>query len=699
VLEAFNIPILEKEGFEADDIIGTLAKKISARDKKSEVIIVTGDMDALQLVSKNVSVFTMRKGVSDTVLYDEKAVFERYGFPPSAVIDYKALRGDPSDNIPGVKGIGEKTATELLKKYKNLTTIYSLLEKNKLNESASLCEKLKISKEDAFLSQELATIHTTMDIELSNTNLVRPKSSLTPEIKKVFDALGFASLAKRLGGGDEPKTAQKRVAEKHLAEPLPLLGAIPVSLNNASAPPAKDFSPLLSSSTLSIFFVLVTHEAIVFDVPETLFVMPNSELTHALESKEKILFNAKPFIMFLRTKGVLLTENFFDLKIAAFLLNTGVRGLAVPRLITEYLGKITAPVTEEWVQTFPELKKILEAKLKEERLWNIFGHFEMPLVPVLAGMESLGIKIDEAHLKKTAKIFEEKADRLTQAIYKDAGQEFNINSPQQLADVLFEKLKVGELGKKIRKTEGGKLSTDQEQLTDMKDSHPIIPNILEYREVSKLKTTYTDSLPRLIARDGRIHTTYDQTGAATGRLSSRDPNLQNIPVKTALGKEIRRAFIAENGYVLVSFDYSQLELRLAAEIAGDKKMAEAFEKNLDIHSLTAAEVNHVSLARVTPEMRRAAKALNFGILYGMGVRAFAKSSGMNEGESKKFFEEYFNNFSGIKLYMERTIAFAKKHGYVETYFGRRRNLSGILGGGFRGEREAERMAINMPIQG
>ncbi|KKU51902.1 MAG: DNA polymerase I [Candidatus Sungbacteria bacterium RIFCSPLOWO2_02_FULL_47_9] len=708
VLEAFGIPVLEKEGFEADDIIGTLAKKILERDKKAEVIIVTGDMDALQLVSKNVSVFTMRKGVSDTVMYDEKAVMERYEFPPSAVIDYKALRGDPSDNIPGVKGIGEKTATELLKKYKNLKTIYSLLEKGKLKETPSVCEKLKVSKEDAFMSQELATIHTNMDIEISKNILVRPQTSLTPEIQKTFDTFGFASLLKRLGGNSKEETRPVQEEKKDSETQILSLPLAPSKNSDAETPKIKkikDLLPILSGGQLSLFFDETTKEIAIFDGKRTyrldagIFGSFDKKTAELFETKEKIIFNAKPFILHAGKKGVSLGKNFFDLKIASFLLNTGVRDLSLPRIITEHLGTLAGTGSEEWIRAFPELKKVLETKLKKEQLLEIFERFELPLIPILAHMERLGIKIDESHLKKTAHVFGEKVDRLTKEIYEEAGQKFNINSPQQLADVLFGKLKIGELGKKIRKTEGGKLSTDQEQLTDLKDFHSIIPKILEYREVAKLKTTYTDALPRLIAEDGRIHTTYEQAGTATGRLSSRDPNLQNIPVKTSLGKEIRRAFVAEKGFMLVSFDYSQLELRLAAEIAGDKKMAEAFARNLDIHALTAAEVNKVPLEKVTPEMRRAAKALNFGILYGMGVRAFAKNSGMNEGEAKKFFEEYFKNFSGIQYYMERTIAFAKEHGYVETYFGRRRNLSGIIGAGFRGEREAERMAINMPIQG
>ena len=695
VLGAFNIPILEKDGFEADDIIGTLAKKIPLEDKKAGIIIVTGDMDTFQLVNKNVSVFTMRKGITDTVLYDELAVKERFGFGPKTMIDYKALRGDPSDNIPGVRGIGEKTATELLKKYGTLENIYGLLKKKKLKESASLLEKLKTSENEAILSKNLATINTELDIEISVKTMKHPQTAVTPEIKTVLEKFGFRSLLARLTG---EKSAVKKEEQK---QALPFSAPIPATKTKTAD--NKEILKLFNNAEIALIFdetsglVLVSDGKNVFKTSAKDIAQVEKD---ALENCRKIIFDAKPFIKELQKQhGILLENNFFDLKIAGFLLYTDTREITTERLISVHLHEIITSQPEELIKKFFQMREVLEKKLKEENAWLVFSEIELPLISVLAQMENKGIKVDAIHLKKTASFFKKKLDRLTGEIYKEAGEEFNINSPQQLSEILFTKLGISADNKKIKRTGGGKLSTNQEQLLELQNSHPIIKKIIEYREITKLKSTYSDALPELIAKDGRIHTTFEQTGTVTGRLSSRDPNLQNIPIKTALGKEIRRAFIPDHGFILASFDYSQLELRIAAELAQDQKMIEAFSNGVDIHKLTAAEINNVPLEKVTPEMRRAAKTLNFGILYGMGIRAFAKGSGFSEGEAKKFFDEYFRDFSGIKSYLEKTIESAKEKGYVETYYGRRRYLAGLLSGGFRVEKEAERMAVNFPIQG
>ncbi|KKS39009.1 MAG: polymerase protein [Parcubacteria group bacterium GW2011_GWA2_42_14] len=695
VLGAFNIPILEKDGFEADDIIGTLAKKIPQEDKTAEIIIVTGDMDTFQLVNKNVSVFTMRRGITDTVLYDERAVRERFGFGPETMIDYKALRGDPSDNIPGVKGIGEKTATELLKKYKKLENIYKLLKKKKLKESASLLEKLKASENEAILSKNLATINTAVTLKISLQNLPHPQTGATPEIKAVLEKFGFRSLLARLTG------EKKEVKKEEQKQALPFSAMSPTAnLKTADGP---QLQKLFQAKQIAIIFD-ETNGLLLISDGKNVFKTNAKDIARiektVLENCQKIIFDAKPLIKeFKKQHGILLENNFFDLKIAGFLLYIDTREITPERLISVYLAEITASQPEELIKKFFQLREILEKKLKEENAWFVFSEIESPLISILSQMENKGIKIDTAHLKKAASFFKKNLDKLTGEIYKEAGEEFNINSPQQLSEILFTKLGVSADNKKIKRTGGGKLSTNQEQLLELQNFHPIIKKIIEYREIAKLKTTYSDTLPELISKDGRIHTTFGQTGTVTGRMSSRDPNLQNVPIKTPLGKEIRRAFVAEKGFIFASFDYSQLELRIAAELAQDLKMIEAFSNGVDIHKLTAAEINNVPLEKVTPEMRRAAKTLNFGILYGMGVKAFARGSGFSESEAKKFFEEYSRDFSGIEAYIEKTIEFAKEKGYVETYYGRRRYLEGLLSGGFRVKKEAERMAINMPIQG
>lgn len=695
VLGAFNIPILEKDGFEADDIIGTLAKKIPTEDKKAEIIIVTGDMDTFQLINKNVSVFTMRKGISDTVLYDENAVKERFGFGPQTMIDYKALRGDPSDNIPGVKGIGEKTATELIKKYGNLDNIYQLLKKGKLKESPSIVEKLKASENDAIMSRHLATINKDAVLKISLKSLPHPQITATPEIKEVLEKFGFRSLLARLAG---EKIAAKKEEQK---QALPFSNPAPtVNLETVNK---EQLQKLFQAEQIAIFFDETSDLLLVSD-GKKVFKTKAKDIAQMkkgdLENCQKIIFDAKPLIKDLQKQhGILLENNFFDLKIAGFLLYTDTREITLERLVSLHLAEMAASQPEELIKKFFQLREILEKKLKEENAWFVFSKIESPLIPILSQMENKGIKIDTAHLKKTASFFKKNLDKLTGEIYKEAGEEFNINSPQQLSEILFTKLNIGREGKKIKRTGGGKLSTAQEQLLELQNSHPIIKKIIEYREIAKLKTTYSDTLPELIAKDGRVHTTFDQTGTVTGRMSSRDPNLQNIPIKTPLGKELRKAFVPGQGFILASFDYSQLELRIAAELAKDAKMIEAFSKGVDIHKLTAAEINNVPLEKVTPQMRRSAKTLNFGILYGMGVKAFARGSGFSESEAKNFFEEYFRDFSGIKSYIDKTIEFAKEKGYVETYYGRRRYLAGLLGGGFRVEKEAERMAVNFPIQG
>ncbi|MDP3710427.1 MAG: DNA polymerase I [bacterium] len=568
LLETFGILVFQKESYEADDIIGTIIKEVEKK-KDVETVIVTGDMDALQLVKPGVRVYSMKKGVSETVTYDEAAVKERYGLEPSQLVDFKGLKGDPSDNIAGVKGIGEKTATELLKNFKSIEGVYKALKKTPQRFSATLAEKLRAGEEDAKMSRELARIKNDVSIDF-NLDEAKFKGSLArPEVLQVFNKFGFTSLIKRLGASPEK-------------------GSVPVKKG----------------------------------VQASLLNLPTAETN--TETKLDAKFTLSPFL----------------------------------------------------------LKEV-----------------EEPLTPILRKMEKRGILLDLVFLEKLSKRIGQKIGKLEKDIFELAGEEFNINSTRELSRILFDKLKISTEG--LRRTEkGGVISTGASELEKLKDQHEIIHGILQYRELAKLRNTYIDSLPKLVdAKDGRIHTTYDQFGAATGRLSSSNPNLQNIPIMSEEGREIRKAFVSQDGYELASFDYSQIELRVAAHLADDKKMIEAFRKGEDIHSLTASEVYNIPLDKVTPDLRRAAKTLNFGVLYGMGSQAFSESTGMSRSEAKKFIDGYFHYFAGVKHYIEETKKFARENGYVQTLYGRIRQIPEINSASWRIKREAERMAVNMPIQG
>ena len=543
IVEALGIPIFEKQGYEADDVIGTLATR-AKKEKDVQTIIATGDMDTLQLVDDDkVVVFTMRKGFNDTIIYDEKTVMERYGLKPSQLADYRGLKGDPSDNIPGVPGVGEKTATKLIQEFGNLEALFA---------SPNVPEKIKIHKDAAFFSKQLSQIVCNLDIDFDLPKATWRNHVNIQKLEELFAEFGFKSLVKRLQE-----------------------------------------------------------------------------------------------------------------------VNLGVQ-------------EILLPETD------------LEEQFAEQGNKKVYETIEKPLMPVLADMQKWGIKIDvpvlEALLKKT----NQELGELESRIYKQAGMTFNINSPGQLATILYDKL---ELKGRVRKTAGGARSTAAPELEKLRDEHAIIDLIMQYRELQKLKTTYIEPFPLLVAPDGRIHTTYDQGGTTTGRLSSRDPNLQNIPIRTQLGQEFRKAFVAEPGYRLVSCDYSQIELRIVAHMAKDTKMILAFQNGEDIHTRTASEILNITPDSVTKEQRRQAKALNFGIIYGMGTMGFARATGLDHNRAREFIDAYLKEFSGVAAYMERTKQFANDRGYVETLFGRRRAIPELHSTMPQVQAAGERMAINMPIQG
>jgi DNA polymerase-1 len=608
IFAAMGIPIYECPGFEADDMLGTIAHQ--ARDIKDlRVIIASGDMDTMQCVErKRVLVYTLRKGLKDTVLYDEKAIKERFGFPPTSIPDYKGLRGDPSDNIPGIRGIGEKTATELIGKYHTIEKLYAALEKNEdallaLGIKPRIIGLLKENKEEAEFSKMIAEIRTDAPIVFSLPEGTWKEHVDTEALLNLFTAFGFRTLTARI---------------KHLFE-----------IANEAEAPAGDLPPAREIEKARVMLWLL-----------------ESERTNA--SYEDII---------------------------------------------DY-GRSYYETTD-----FAAILRRFEDELKVQELTELYETIEVPLMDVIEYLNGVGITLDTAYLKTLSLRMHEELGSLERAIYVHAGMEFNINSPRQMGDVIYDTL--GLKPKLQKKTASGQRSTRESELVKMKDDHPIIADLLRYRELQKLVSTYVDNLPQMVSDDGRLRTTFLQTGTTTGRMASKDPNLQNIPVRTQESRAIRTAFVAQKGYEILSLDYSQIELRIAAVLSGDEKLSEIFRNGEDVHSGVASRVFGVSEDAVTPEMRRKAKVINFGILYGMGVNALRANlgEGTSREEAQEFLNAYFNTFTRLAEYLEETKAFARKHGYTLTRFGRRRHFPGISSTAPFIRAQAERMAINAPVQG
>lgn len=693
LVAAFGVPILEKAGYEADDIIGTVAARVSAKHPDTEIIITTGDLDTLQLIDGRTKVLTMRKGVSDTVLYDVRAVRERYGLAPRQLIDFKGLRGDPSDNIPGVKGIGEKTAQELLQSHPSIEEVYRALKKSKLRAKPGVIAALKAHEADALFSKTLATIDRNVPVPFMLASSRLRKSALArAEVRAVLERFGFSSLLKRIG--QEPArapTAEGREGIPAAVEPV----RVKTALKLADVP-ARGGAVLLHHPAERAVFVAVSGEE-VFRLPERALADPQAASWFSA-GRPVYGFDVKRLLRAGLSSGYD-PLSLRDLALIWYLLDPGRRTFELSALIARELRGQEVPTgPAEIAAALFRLAPTLEERLEREELTKVYDDLEGPLVPILAAMEARGIGFDPKPLRTLGAGMGRELAKLEAKIYKAAGGSFNISSPRQLAAVLFERLGLAPTG--IRKTEkSGALSTRESELVKLHGAHPIIPEILRYREVQKLKSTYVDVLPELVGPDGRIRTTWNQMGTATGRLASANPNLQNIPIRSEYGKEIRKAFVAGRGFQFVAFDYSQLELRIAADLAGDEKMIEAFRRGVDIHRLTASEVNNIPLDRVTPELRYRAKALNFGILYGMGARAFSESAGISRDEAELFMEEYFHDFAGIARFIEETKTLARAYGFTKTAFGRKRYFPEFGQTSFRLQREAERMAVNHPVQG
>jgi len=598
--EALCIPVYECEGFEADDLLGTIAEELK-KEKNTRIIIASGDMDTLQLVDDDkVTVYTMKKG-TEVVFYNEDAVNERFGFGPELIPDYKGLRGDPSDNIIGISGIGDKTATELIKAYGSIESIYKQLHKKREKLlldgfKERIIKLLEEGEEEALFSKTLATIRRDAPCPYRKPEKSWLESIDITKYQEMCDKYEFRSLRNRM--------QTMRGEESVLPEEA--------------------------------------EEEVGFDALEELRVM-----VHLLHSE---MTNAE------------LVD------------------------IQNITGKRTAK----------EMRERLEADLKKENLWKLFVDVEQPLIPRVREMEANGISLDVKKLGVLSEHLHIEVKKLEKEIYKLAGMEFNIGSPKQLSEVLYEKLA---LGSKIKKTSTGAKSTNAGELEKLRDAHPVIEHILHYREMTKLLSTYVDSLPHYVKEDGRIHAHFIQTGAGTGRFACTDPNLQNLPVKSELGQKVREAFVASKGNVLLSCDYAQIDLRAAAMLSQDKHLVEIFEKGIDVHTGTAARVFGVPEDKVTSDMRRKAKAINFGILYGMGVTALKEGMKVERAEAQEFYDQYRVTFSRLMEYLEEVKAFAWKHGYTETILGRRREVPLLKSPLPFLRAQGERIAINAPIQG
>jgi DNA polymerase-1 len=598
VFAALNIPVLDAEGFEADDVIGTLVAKLKPV-KDLSIIIASGDMDTLQLVDdKKVQVFTLKKGITDTVLYDEAGVQERYGFKPLQLIDYKGLRGDPSDNIIGVPGIGEKTATTIIQEFGSIENLYQALEKDPASgKKAGLTDRivsiLLEHKDDAFFSKTLATIRFDAPIKYELPEKTFMESVNETAVLDLAAKYEFSSLIARA----------KRV------------------FHFETTAVQEDIDPKLLREASIALWVLSSEQT-------------NPTYEHILERTRK--------------------------------------------------------------KTLAESYAVILDELQRRSLLPVFETIEKPLIPIIEEMEQFGILIDQDYFRMLQVRMKEQLAGIEASISEQTGVTINLNSPKQMSELLFTTLGLAPKGKKKA---SGAYTTNAEQLEELRDAHPIIPLILEYREVQKLLTTYVEALLEHAKADGRVHATFLQNGTTTGRFSSTNPNLQNIPIKGNSGKEIRHGFMAGDGNIFIGSDYSQIELRVLAMLCGDEQLIETFKKGDDIHMSVASAMFHVPFAEVTNDMRRKAKVINFGILYGMGITALQKNLGTTRAEAQQFYNAYFEAFPKIRDYLEDTKAYAKEHGYTETLFGRRRYFPGINASAPFLRAIAERMATNAPIQG
>lgn len=684
LLRALGYKIVTKEGYEADDILGTLAFSCKEGD---ECYIATGDRDSLQLVGDNVKVLlaSTKMGRPETNIYDVKRIKDDYGVTPHQLIDIKALMGDSSDNIPGVSGVGQKTAQSLISELGSIQNIYDNIDTIDIRET--LRNKLKNDKDSAFMSYKLGEICKSVPIETDYSFYV-PDEGDKGEALSILRSLEMYKLIDKIGLNTVTYDAKPENTTVKEYKRVNSLNAFLLKANKLYfVYSVKDgrFESLAACNGDDICEVNTENDS---EVEAFINILED-------ENTEKYTFNIKPLYAYAFSHGFEIKNVKMDLMLAAYLLNPSAKDYDIEKLAAEYNVYYEADGGFSALsETVYPLTVKLSALLEERDQTELLSNIELPLAEVLASMEKIGVKVDKSGIEAFGDMLGERIKGLQSRIYELAGEEFNINSPKQLGEILFVKLAIPTK----KKTKSG-FSTNAEVLEKLADEYEIVKFILEYRTYTKLKSTYCDGLLKEIAADGRIHSTFNQTETRTGRISSTEPNLQNIPVRTELGREMRKFFIADDGKVLVDADYSQIELRVLSDIADDKAMIDAFNNGDDIHAITASQVFKMPLQMVTPLMRSRAKAVNFGIVYGIGAFSLAKDIGVSRAEADRYIKDYLHHYAGVDRYMNEVVEDAKKNGYVKTLFGRRRYLPELSSSNGMLRAFGERVARNMPIQG
>ena len=753
LVDTFNIPRLEMEGYEADDVLGSVARK--AVEQGLGVKIITGDRDLLQLVNERVIVSLPGKSLSDSRDFLPNDVKEFLGVRPDQVVDYKALVGDTSDNIPGVRGVGQKTATTLLEAYQDLDGVYGHLDEL----SNAVRKKLENGRSNAYLSQELARIVTDLEIDI-DLDRARPEALDPSSVEELFRQLEFRALMKRLNTvldllgvkesrqGEQLNMFGSKVKGQDISGGTPTGAHKTIIVDNPHS--LQELVKRLSSATMITFDTETTSTdkmqadlvgiSLALEPGEGYYIPVGHKSTEDQLPLETVLdalrepftapdipksgHNIKYDFVMLARHGLRVEPLSFDTMIAEWLINPASRNLGLKNLtwvrqgiqmtdIKELIGsgkkQITmaeVPISKAATYAAADAEVILrlipdlEAELSERQGIELLNELEMPLVTVLADMEMAGIRLDSTFLNQMSDDLRGRLDVIEEQVFEIVGTNINLNSPQQLSDALFNRLKI-EPPDRTKRTASGFYSTSASVLEALRGKHPVVDKVLEYRELSKLKSTYVDALPLQVnPRSERVHTSYNQTGSVTGRIASSDPNLQNIPIRTELGRRVRRAFIAAEGHKLLAVDYSQVELRIVAHMANDKAMIETFRAGEDIHAATAAAINGIPLDQVSREQRRHAKAINFGLIYGMSAFGLTRTTDLTLAEAEDFVHAYFEQFPGIKTYLDGMRRLAAEQGYVETLLGRRRYFPGLkLETNYNVRMREEREAINAPIQG
>lgn len=707
-LKAMNVCIIEKEGYEADDILGTLAKW--GQKEELEVTVLTGDRDSFQLIDKNIKVRIPRTkmGKTETEDYTVGKIEEEYGLEPLDLIEVKGLMGDTSDNIPGVPGVGEKTALNLIKQYKSIDEVYNHIDEQK----GKLKEKLSENKDLAYLSKTLGTIDTNAPIE-KDLNVFQVEEWNKPEVLEIFKKLKFNRFIDRFALQDNVN-----------GEPLDD-SQINTEIEHERIVDKTKLAELKQEiqENKAMYYYLTEEKFIIYSpkINKCFSVENVKDFKDIFEDKNilKCSYKQKEEFIILWNKGIEAKNLMFDIAIAGYILNSNINKYTIEYLaneyinfdITEYLSNTEKTVVEQitlfdnaeepkedktyiYAYTIYKLYNVLTQKMEESGSIDLFNKIEMPLTEVLASMQYEGIYIDKQELLDFGKDLQEKIDILTQEIYELTGEEFNINSTKQLGEILFEKLKLT-----VKKKTKTGYSTDVDVLEKIKYEHPVIEKILEYRQLQKLNSTYVEGLIPYIDETGRIHSKFHQTVTTTGRISSTDPNLQNIPTRMELGRKLRKVFKPEQGYIFVDADYSQIELRVLAHISEDKNMIEAFCNNEDIHAQAASKVFNIPLEEVTKEERTKAKAVNFGIVYGISEFGLGEQLGVSRKKAKEYIEQYLDKYSGIKEFMTNIVEETKEKGYVETLYHRRRYVPELKSNNYMVRQFGGRVAMNTPIQG